>query len=400
MIPWPEWRDLLADRPLPAAVVDLDALDRNVDRIVAALGSSPATIRVASKSVRHAGLLRRIVARGNGRIRGVLAYAAREVELLAEAGFTDVLLAYPVARRDDARVLADLAGRGVRCVVAVDDPHHVAVLGEAARERGVVIPLCVDVDLSWRPVAGAHLGVRRSPIRGGDGAVRLARAVADTGGVELVAVMAYEAQIAGVRDANPGSRLLDPVRALVKRGSRPLATARRKEVVDALHAAGFALSIVNGGGTGSIAFTAADPVVTEVAAGSGFLCPHLFDGYAGLALEPAAFFAIPVARRSDPGFVTCAGGGYPASGAAGPDRLPTVHLPVGLEPVGLEGWGEVQTPFRWRGPGEGPALGDPVLCRHAKAGELAERFATMLLFRGGRLEAEEPTWRGQGAAFG
>ncbi len=99
VITWQEWRDLLADRPLPAAVVDLDALDRNVDRIVAALGASPATIRLASKSVRHAGLMRRILARGNGRIRGILAYAAREVELLAAEGFTDLLLAYPVAPR-------------------------------------------------------------------------------------------------------------------------------------------------------------------------------------------------------------------------------------------------------------------------------------------------------------
>jgi hypothetical protein len=154
---------------------------------------------------------------------------------------------------------------------------------------------------------------------------------------------------------------------------------------------------VNGGGTGSVAFTGSDPVVTEVAVGSGFLCPHLFDGY---DLEPAAFFALPVVRSSDPGFVTCAGGGYVASGATGADRSPIVVAPDGLVPLSLEGWGEVQTPFRWTGDGAAPALGDPVVARHAKAGELAERFATYLLARGDRIVGEEPTYRGEGASFG
>ncbi|MEZ4241615.1 MAG: hypothetical protein R3F59_36800 [Myxococcota bacterium] len=136
-----------------------------------------------------------------------------------------------------------------------------------------------------------------------------------------------------------------------------------------------------------------------MAAGSAFLCLHLFDGYDGMPLEPAAFFALPVVRSSDPGWITCAGGGYPASGGAGADRLPIVALPAGLSPAPLEGFGEVQTPLRWAGPGEPPGLGDPVLCRHAKAGELAERFATFVLVRGGRVEATEPTYRGLGACF-
>ena len=143
--------------------------------------------------------------------------------------------------------------------------------------------------------------------------------------------------------------------------------------------------------------TSHDGTVTEVTAGSGFFCPTLFDGYDDLPLEPAAFFALPVVRSSDPGFVTCAAGGFVASGPPGPDRAPRVHLPPGLSTVSLEGFGEVQTPFAVQG--AQPVLGAPVLCRHAKAGELMERFNEALLVEGDAIVARSPSYRGLGASF-
>ena len=80
---------------------------------------------------------------------------------------------------------------------------------------------------------------------------------------------------------------------------------------------------MNGGGTGSLARTAAGGAVTELTAGSGFYAPALFDNYRSLDLTPAAFFVLPVVRRPSPTVVTALGGGYLASGAATPDRLPT-----------------------------------------------------------------------------
>ena len=51
----------------------------------------------------------------------------------------------------------------------------------------------------------------------------------------------------------------------------------------------------------------ADPVVTEVAAGSGLLVPGLFDHYLSFEPRPAAFFGVPVVRRPGDGVVTVAG---------------------------------------------------------------------------------------------
>ena len=373
---------LLTDTPLPAALCDLDALEHNVDHLVRAIGPRDITMRLATKSVRHIGLMQRILARGAGKISGLMAYAASELSCLVDAGFRDILLAYPVARRPEARLIADAAARGAICRCVVDSAEQLPVLAAAAAERSVVLPLVIDVDLSLR-VGPLHLGVRRSPVRSAAGALSLAEQIRAAKGLRLDGVMAYEAQIAGMRAT-------DPIRKAIHARSRPLALSRRAEVVAALRGAGFELSLVNGGGTGSVAFTASDPSVTEVTAGSGFLCPHLFDGY---DLLPAAFFALAVTRIPDTSFVTCSGGGFIASGPTGADRSPQIVSP-GLSPLPLEGFGEVQTPLRAKG--VPPSVGQIVLARHAKAGELAERFSSYLLFRGDKVEAIEPTYRGMG----
>ena len=61
-----------------------------------------------------------------------------------------------------------------------------------------------------------------------------------------------------------------------------LARLLREEVMEALDRAGLAPTLVNGAGTGSLRTAAREPRLTELTAGSGFLCPHLFDYYESL----------------------------------------------------------------------------------------------------------------------
>ena len=103
---------------------------------------------------------------------------------------------------------------------------------------------------------------------------------------------------------------------------------RRAEIVTALTEVA-ELEFVNGGGTGSIELTAAEWAVTEVAAGSGFFAPVLFDHYRSFTLRPAAMFALPVVRSPARGVATALGGGYLASGVGAKDRMPVPHLPAG-----------------------------------------------------------------------
>jgi D-serine deaminase-like pyridoxal phosphate-dependent protein len=243
------------------------------------------------------------------------------------------------------------------------------------------------------------VGVRRSPVRSVADVMDLARHSLALGGVRVAGVMMYEAHIAGLPDANPFSPAMNPVRRLIKTVAKPDVAALRGRVAEALANEGFKLDFFNGGGTGSLDWTPGDAAVTEVTAGSGFLCSHLFSYFRGVKLTPAAFFALQAVRSSDPGYVTGLGGGYVASGEAGPDKLPTPYLPEGLSLVNLEGAGEVQTPLRLGKDAPRILPGDPILFRHAKAGELAERFNEYLLIRDGRVVGREPTYRGLGRCF-
>jgi D-serine deaminase-like pyridoxal phosphate-dependent protein len=236
------------------------------------------------------------------------------------------------------------------------------------------VRVCLDVDTSWQPLGPRlRIGALRSPVRTPEQAAALARAVAARPGLLLDGLMAYEAQIAGVGDAPPGRPLRARAVRWVQRHSRTELARRRAALVRAVRDVAD-LRFVNGGGTGSVHTTVRERAVTEVAAGSGLYQPALFDHYRGVTARPAALFALPVVRRPRRGAVTALGGGYPASGAPGADRLPLPHLPAGLAYSGTEGAGEVQTPLLGAA-ADTLAIGDRVWFRHAKAGELCERFA-------------------------
>ncbi len=382
----------LRDVPLPAAYVDLDAFDANAAALAARAAGRP--IRLASKSIRCPDLMRRALGREGWR--GILAYDAREAAALVADGFDDLVVAYPTADRAHLRALAPAWRAGASVALVVDDPAHVALA--ASVDAGVEVPLWIDVDVSLR-AAGLHVGVRRSPIRTPADAVALAARIAATPGVRLQGVLAYEAQLAGVPD-HSGNPAFDAVVRALKAQSRPDVRRRRAAVVDALRGAGHPVAHVNGGGTGSLGWSATDPSLTELTAGSGLLAPASFDGFdaLALALHPAAGFALRITRVPAQGFATCAGGGYVASGAAGPSRLPRPIWPPGAALTPHEGAGEVQTPLRLAA-GTSLAVGDVALFRHAKAGEPAERVERLILVRGGEIVGEAATYRGRGWAF-
>jgi D-serine deaminase-like pyridoxal phosphate-dependent protein len=367
------------DRDAPFAFVDLDALWANADDMLRRAAGKP--IRVASKSVRCRALLEQILARDG--FRGLMTFTLPESLWLAEQGFSNLLLAYPTADRSALRRVER------EPVLMVDS---VAQLDLIPRGR-----VCIEVDLSYGLPGGVRVGAKRSPIRTPERAVGLAREIVRRPGLELAGVMGYEAHIAGLGDTPPGPRVKGAViRALQSRSAREIA-ARRAAVVDAVREVA-PLEFVNGGGTGSIERTVAEEAVTEVTAGSGFYAPGLFDHYSAFSLRPAAFFALPVVRRPNARVATVLGGGYIASGAAEKTRLPIPALPEGLKLDPMEGAGEVQTPLL--GPGARKLrAGDRVYFRHAKAGELCERFNSLLLVEGGEVVDEVPTYRGEGKAF-
>jgi D-serine deaminase-like pyridoxal phosphate-dependent protein len=387
----------LAGVEAPFALVDLDAFWSNGADMLRRAGGKP--IRVASKSVRCRPLLERILARDPG-FQGLLTYTLPETLWLAANGFTDLVIAYPTADRTELAELARLTAERPNSAPAlmVDSTAHLDLIESAVGEVPAPIRVAIELDVNYWTAGGRlKIGPKRSPIRTPEQAVALAREIERRRGVRLVGLMAYEGHIAGVGDRPPGKRLQARVIESLQRRSAAEIRERRAAVVAALSEVA-RLEFVNGGGTGSLHTTTTEPAVTEIAAGSGFYAPTLFDAYSAFHLRPAAMFALPVVRKPAAQVATALGGGYLASGVGEASRLPSPHLPAGLRLDRFEGAGEVQTPLLGE-PARGLNVGDRVYFRHAKAGELCERFASLHLVEGDRVVDEVPTYRGEGRTF-
>ncbi|MCA9642000.1 MAG: alanine racemase, partial [Myxococcales bacterium] len=327
-----EIRRCLSGQRLPVGFVDLDAFDRNVERVLDTIRPHGIPLRPATKSLRVPFLIKRLLAHPSGLMRGVMCYSAREAEYLAGQGIDDFLLAYPSFQQPDFDSVANLASEGNRISMVVDAAEVLPRLGETAQAHATQIDVCLCVDMSLKLAKGAlHLGVRRSPLHSPAAVLELAKRVADTPGLRFHGLMAYEAQVAGLGDANPFEPAKNSIKSLVRRISSRELGERRANMVQLLKQAGLEPQLVNGGGSGSLDTTTPETGVTEVTAGSAFLKSHLFDYYRNphmRSLEPAGFFAVEVTRIPGSGLVTCAGGGYIASGPTVADKAPLPYLPV------------------------------------------------------------------------
>ena len=401
----------------PFAVVDLDAFWANAGDMRRRAQGKP--IRLASKSVRCRALQERVLARPG--FQGTLAFTLPEALWLARNSFEDLVVAYPTIDRKALRALSEIS-RGSReqgqppgastetaqtchaVSLMVDSSRQLDLIEAAIGESGRPIEVCIELDAGlWLLDGRVRIGAKRSPVHTPEQAAALAREIAGRPRFTLSGIMAYESQVAGVGDAPAGRRLrAATIRGMQRRSLAELASRRGAAVAAVQSVLAEAsqppLRFVNGGGTGSLESTAAEPSVTEIAAGSGLYGPTLFDAYSSFQPRPAALFALPVVRKPRASLATVLGGGYLASGPADAARLPSPFLPAGLALDKQEGAGEVQTPLTGA-PARDLQVGDRVWFRHAKAGELCERFDRLYLIEGARVVEEVPTYRGEGRCF-
>lgn len=398
---------------LPAALIDLEAFDQNLRVLANSVKGLPFTIRVATKSIRVPELIQRILKSG-APYKGLMCFSADEVDFLAQQGFDDFLLAYPTVSGREINLLLKNHFSGKKVMLVCDDIRQInqiisciqnsADFKSAANSRPFSILLEVDMSVRF---FGVVLGVRRSPLRDIKKIIELIQKIKSTQGLEFNGFMAYEAQVAGVGDKNPFKKLINFFTRPFRKISMKSVIKKRHDLMAACRAHNIQVNVFNGGGTGSTYWHGAESgVLTEVTAGSGFICSHLFSYYSNVQLQSAGFFALQIVRQAESNWHTCSGGGYVASGEPGPDRLPqpwsennlyskTLHLSA------LEGCGEVQTPVF---SSEKKELGDLMLFRPAKAGEWLERFNEVHLFdqrAGSNLQKLKTvkTYRGHGECY-
>ena len=390
---WGGMNDATREFSAPLVAIQLDALTHNAHDLLRRAGGLP--IRVASKSIRVREVLETVL-RLPG-YRGVLAYSLAEAVWLS-ATIDDVLVAYPTVDRAAIAALAADERAASRVTVMIDSVEQLDLIDSVVPPAGrQSIRVCLDFDSSWRHRVLGNVGVFRSPVHESEELRSLAETVVARPGFMLVAVMSYEAQIAGVQNAPKGNPLMGTAMRVIQAKSADELRERRARAIGLVREIA-ELEFVNGGGTGSVERTVSEPAITEVAAGSGLYGPHIFDHYQHFTPAPAVGYALDVVRKATPETATVFAGGWIASGVAGPDRLPQPVWPRGLSFAGREGAGEVQTPLL----GANAAtlgVGDRVWMRHAKSGEVMEHVAQVALVSQDEKVGEVPTYRGEGKVF-
>lgn len=390
------YNQIFKHEQLPLCYCDLELLNENIHAIAKRAEGSNKTIRVATKSVRSAYILQHIL-HSNPIYKGLMCFSGNEALWLIEKGFDDLLLGYPIVNEVEIRKICKQTKAGKKIILMVDSDEHLQLINTIAAEENVKQPLCIDIDMST-DFPGLHFGVLRSPIT----TVQKGKALVDCfdkyKNISLTAVMGYEAQIAGLGEKNPANGIKNLVIPFLKKKSITDYTKRRQEIVAYIKQKNHSLEIVNAGGTGSIESSKEEDWVTEITVGSGFYSPALFDYYEQFKHQPAVGFAVQIVRKPKPNYYTCLGGGYIASGTVGIDKQPKPFLPQDIKLTENEGTGEVQTPFEYTG-NEKIDIGDTVLFRHSKAGEINERFNEMVLISNGAIIDRIKTYRGEGMCF-
>ncbi len=388
------YQSLFHTQKAPFAWVEMDALDENILTIAERAKSK--NIRLATKSIRCRFILSYILDKLPYSF-GLMSFTIEESIWLAEKGFTNILLGYPTLEVDLIKKVVSNPQLNAAICFMVDRLEHVEILNQTASKYQMKANICVDVDMSTH-FPGIYFGVYRSSIQTNRDLENLLEKTKDFANITWKGLMGYEAQIAGVGDNFPKNTLMNGIIRFLKRKSLPKIAQRRAECLAVFKNKGIELQFVNGGGTGSIESTLKEKEITEITVGSGFFQSHLFDNYANFTHRPAVFYALRIVRNPKAQIFTALGGGYIASGATDSNKQPQPFWPEGMKLIKNEGAGEVQTPFEYRG--KIPLkVGDLVFFRHAKAGELCERFNELTLVRNGKIEQIVPTYRGEQKSF-
>ena len=232
----------LAEVDTPALLLDLDAFERNLDRLDQSLAGTRIRVRPHAKSHKCPEIALRQMARG---AIGVCCQKVSEAEAMVEGGVMNVLVSNEVV---GAPKLARLAGltRRARVSVCVDNEQNIADLDAAARAAGAQIDVLIEV----------NVGANRCGVEPGQPAVDLARRIAAAKHLRFAGLHAYQGAAQHAR--TPAERKA----AIAK------AVQHVRNTIEALQAQGLKPEIITGAGTGTYLLEAASGVYNEIQPGS------------------------------------------------------------------------------------------------------------------------------------
>lgn len=257
----------------PVLVVDIDALDRNIERMASAVAANGAGWRPHVKVHKTPAIAHRQLAAG---AIGVACAKLGEAETLAASGIRDILVANQIVGPIKIGRWAALC-RHADVIIAVDNAENVQALNDAARAHGVQPRVVIEVDI----------GMGRCGVQPGAETVDLAKVIAATSNLRFSGIMAWEGQAMSVADNDARPAVIS---AAV---GEMVATAK------ALREVGLPAEIVSCAGTGTYLVSSGIEGVTEVQAGGGIFGDPVYRRM-GVPVDPALFLIAQVISRPTP----------------------------------------------------------------------------------------------------
>jgi len=298
-----ELKALVKDKKIPLVICDHDTFTENLEKAGRLLKEKKKFMRVCTKSVRVPELVKFVEKQEF--VNGILAFNSAELLFYAkEYQIANILLGYPVYSDIDAEELCQAAKvDGVNVTVMIDNAEHVKLLETHAKVNNIQLNTLIEIDISYH-FLGQTVGVLRSPLKQKDEILQLAKAIENADNLSLRGIMGYEAQNASLGDDKFLYRW-------VKSKSREYVNLMRDDIVNALNDAGYAMDVVNGGGSGCFQENLEEPSITEIGIGSLLFKPHIFDTITSLSeFDPSLFFVIQIVRKPRDNVATAFSGGY------------------------------------------------------------------------------------------
>ncbi len=325
------------DLDTPCLVLDLDVLERNLQKMQAVAGRAGKTLRPHAKTHKCSTLARRQIAAG---AMGVCAAKVSEAEALVKAGLDGILVTGPVATPQKIKRLVEMLTASPSLMTVVDHRDGIELLDAALREKGLSMDVLLDVDI----------GLHRTGVAPAD-AFELADDILSRPALRLRGIQAYAGHVQHVRSYDARK------------------TASHKCLQEAVHVFHELQAVIkkpaifSSSGTGTFDIDLTVPEVTELQVGS-YVCmdaEYLAIGSAEdsarfSSFDPALRLLTTVVSRNQSGFVTVDAGLKSLYKDGG---VPQV---IGLEDSGItynwfgDEYGKITYPDRIRVPSIGTVL--------------------------------------------
>ena len=205
----------------PSVLVDLDILEKNLDRMAQYCASTGMKLRPHIKTHKIPELAHMQLAYG---AIGITTAKASEAAVMAAGGLNDILVTYPIISAQKADALLALSDT-TRLAVSIDSVEAAECLAKSSHARDYDLPILVEIDT----------GFGRCGVANAQAAVDLARQIEKLQGAHFGGIMFY-----------PGHMMVPLER---QNELLPLVNAAVESAYDALTSAGFQINVVSGGST-------------------------------------------------------------------------------------------------------------------------------------------------------